>query len=785
MRSFSTGRAGSIFAITGMFRYLALTAFMGLAATPVFVAQPAEAQAEAQAETFSFSSIKIDGNRRIETATILAYTDVTLNQQITAAQLNDVYQSVVASGQFESVEFVPQGSQLIIKVVEYPTINRVNVEGNKRLDDEKALELIQSQPRHVFNPVQVERDALELTKAYQAQGRFSTSVTPRIIRLSDNRVDLVFEVNETRNVEVERISFVGNRSYSDRRLRRVLGSKQAGLLRMLIRQDSFVEERIDFDKLLLSDFYQARGYVDFQVLSASSEFSRERNGFFLTFNVREGQQFKFGAITTVSEMNGVNAEDFMKVGRIRSGRVYTPVDIDKTISRMELLALRKGLNFLRVEPRVTRNDRTLTLDIEFALVHGPRVFVERIDIEGNATTLDRVIRRQFRIVEGDPFNPREIREAADRIEALGLFEDSEVDARTGTTQDQVVVDVNVEEQLTGSLGFGAAYSPTDGIGFTANFTERNFMGRGQTLNVDLAFGLDNSSRGFTFIEPAFLSRDVTFRFDTEYRQTEYSYTDYNTQGILFRPSFEFPVSEYGRFGLRYTYSDDKIYKVSRNSSAILLAEEQRGNVQSHALGYSFSYDTRFTGLDSSSGVLLRFGQDYAAYGSNGSYIKTNALAVAETTAFNEEIVLRAVLEGGGLVTSGPPSRITERFFLTTSNLRGFKPAGVGPRDLTVANKDALGGNYYAVARLESEFPLGLPDEYGLSGAAYLDVGSIWGLDNTDNGAVDDKLHLRAAIGFSIIWDSGFGPLRVNFTKVLQKEKYDRTQVFEFTVSTQF
>ncbi|MGJ8583156.1 MAG: outer membrane protein assembly factor BamA [Marinosulfonomonas sp.] len=772
--------------IAPRFSRIAKAFFVSLALTSVIAFDLASGAAYAQSESFRFSSVRIEGNRRIETATILDYIDIPRNEEISAGRLNASYQAVVGTGLFEEVEFTPNGNELIIKVQEYPTINRINIEGNKLLTEEDGLSIIESRPRFVYNPAQIERDADALAEAYQQQGRFAATVTPRIIRLSDNRVDVAFEVSETRNVEVERISFVGNRAFSDRRLRRVLASKQAGLLRALVRQDSFIPERLEFDKRVLADFYQSRGYVDIQVLSVSSEFSRERNGFFLTFNVREGQQFKFGDISASTTIEGLDPQEFLDAANVRAkNKVYTPVLVDRTITRMEQLGLRKGLNFLRVEPKVTRNDRDLTLDIDFVLTRGPRVFVERIDIEGNVTTLDQVIRRQFKTVEGDPFNPREIREAASRIEALDLFADSNVTAQEGRTPDQVVISVDVEEKTTGSLGFGAAYSAESGVGLTVNFQERNFLGRGQALNVALSFGLENSSYGFSFVEPAFLSRDLQFGFVAQYDQTQYDYTSYDTNLLKFQPSLAFPLSERSRIQTRYTWTKDRVFNVDSMSSQVLKAEQRQGAVVTSSVGYTYTYDSRNTGLDPTAGVLLRFGQDYSGLGGTGKWIKSTALALAERKTFNEEVTLRAVFEGGALLSVGQDSRITERFNISSRNIRGFRPSGAGPRDLTVPNEDVLGGNYFAVARLESEFPLGLPDEYGLTGALYLDVGSVWGLDNTANGAVDDSLHLRSSIGFGLIWDSAFGPLRVNLTKVLQKESYDETQVFELTVSTQF
>jgi len=767
------------FEFTVFIRHLTVAFYLIVSAFGIFSATPAQAQ------TYVFSSVQIDGNNRVDDATVLSYAGIARGQSISSASLNDSYQNVLGSGLFEKVEFLPQGSRLVIRVLEHPTINVINIEGNDAINDDAGLELISSQPRHVFSPSQVEKDAAALTELYQLQGRLTATVTPKIIKRSDNRVDIVFEVTEGRKVENERVSFVGNRKYSDRRLRRVLETKQAGLLRSIIQRDTFIEDRIEFDKAVLNDFYQSRGYVDFQTLSVASEFSRERSAFFITFNIREGQSFGFGEITTVTELPDVNAEEFQAVAKVRAGQTYTPAVVDNIIAKMERLALRKGLNFVRVVPRVTRNDRELLLDVEFALVRGARVFVERIDIEGNATTLDHVVRRQFRVVEGDPFNPRQIRETAERIRALGLFSDAQVDAREGSTNEQVVVGVDVEEQPTGSLSFGATYSVADGVGLTGSFSERNFLGRGQTLKFDITVGADSLSSGFTFIEPAFLGRDLRFSLDIDYRETSFDYTDYDTQIALFKPAFDFPVSENGRLGVNYTISNDSIFNVSADSSSLLMDEEAAGSRLSSSFGYFYSYDTRRTGLNPNAGVVLRFAQELGGIGGDARFVKTTASATGETKVFNEEVTLRATVEGGAIATFDGASRLTDRFTLNSSKLRGFAPAGVGPRDTTVLNEDAVGGNYFAVARIETEFPIGLPEEYGVTAGLFADVGSVWGLDDNLGGLIDDEFHLRATIGFSIFWTTVIGPLRFNFSKALVSETYDEEQNFDLTISTRF
>jgi outer membrane protein insertion porin family len=761
-------------------RFLATAVFLGAATASVSFLTPVYAQ------VFSFSNVVIEGNQRVDPATILAFAGISRGDEVSAAGLNDAFQRIQNSGLFESVELVPQGSTLLIRVVEYPIVNVISIEGNQRLKDEQLVALIQSQPRRVYSPSLAESDAAAMAEAYRQSGRLAASVTPKIIRRSDNRVDLVFEITEGRVVEVERLSFVGNRAFSDRRLRQVLETKQAGFLRTLIQRDTFIAERLELDKAVLTEFYQSRGYIDFQVLDASADVARERDGTFVTFTIREGLPHTIGAISTVSEVEGLDAAEFEAVQRIRTGQTYSPLLIDNNIARMENLALRKGLNFIRVEPRITRNPRGQAVDIVFAIVRGERVFVERIDIEGNATTLDQVIRRQFRTVEGDPFNPREIRQSAERIRALGFFSDAQVETRPGSAGDQVVVDVDVEEQPTGSLSFGLSYSATDGTGFNVGFSESNFLGRGQRLSLSLNAGADNQNSAFSFTEPALLGRDLSFTLGAFYRTTDNQSSVYDTRNIGITTGIGFPLAEQSTLDLRLSYSEDKIFNYAGNAP-ILIAENARGAERTFSIGYTYEYDTRITGLNPTGGVLFRFGQDFAGLGGDAEYIKTTALALAETRVLNEEVAIRAIFEGGALTGLGDyQSRVTERFF-GNGKIRGFESNGIGPRDLGATNQDALGGNFFAVARFEADFPLGLPEEYGITGGAFLDVGSVWSLDNTAGvgGPVDDSFIPRASVGLTLFWTTPIGPLRFNFSHALKKEDYDREQSFDLTVSTRF
>ncbi|KMK67664.1 outer membrane protein assembly factor BamA [Puniceibacterium sp. IMCC21224] len=740
----------------------------------------------AGAQDYNFTDVTIEGNQRIEPGTILSYAGIGRGQTVSAAQLNDAYQRIFASGLFETVDIVPEGSRLVIKVVEFPTINTISFEGNNRIKDEDLTQVVQSQSRKVFNPSQAEADAAMITQAYVQAGRIAARVQPKVIRRSDNRVDLVFEVFEGGVTEVERIAFVGNQAYSDRRLRRVLETKQAGIFRAVIGSDTFIEDRLQFDQQVLQDFYSSRGYVDFRITGVNAELAQERNGYFVSFSVEEGQQFDFGEVTVSSDLSEVDVDAFQDALKLRSGVVYSPNQVDNEIARLERLAIRKGLSFVRVEPRVTRNDRDLTLDVEFLLTRGPRIFVERIDIEGNTTTLDRVIRRQFKVVEGDPFNPREIRESAERIRALGFFSNAEVEAREGSSPQQVIVDVNVEEQSTGSLSFGGSYSSSSGFGLAIEFRERNFLGRGQGLSLGFNTGTDNRSYTFTFSEPAVLGRDLKLGIGLSYEETDQDNAEYDTAIGRFSPSLTFPLAENSELSVRYSAKFSEISNPSSDIGALVTAEAALGQVWDSSVGYTYSYDTRRTGLDPNAGVLLEFGQDFGGLGGDTTFIKTNVRAVAQKLIWNEEVTIRATLEAGALNYSQGKSRVTDRFFMGTSVMRGFEYGGIGPREYGPGDiDDALGGNLFAVARFEAEFPLGLPEEYGISGGVFYDVGSLWGLDNTNSNVLYEDFSARHVIGFSLFWDTAIGPLRFNFSEALVKEKHDKPQSFELTVSTQF
>lgn len=741
---------------------------------------------QAQAQSFRFNTVSVEGNALIDDASILSYARIIRSRSMSAAELNAAYQRVATTGFFRSVDFVPQGNTLVIQVEEYPLISRISIEGNRRLDDDALSPLLASRPGGVFSPSQAEADANAIAAAYAESGRLAARVEPRLIERAGGRVDLVFEVTEGAVVEVERISFVGNRSFSERRLRNAIESSQAGRLSTLFRSDNYNEARIARDRQALADFYLSRGFIDVQVLSGVNELSRERDGTSVTFTVREGQQYRVGTVTVVSEIAGIDAAPYQAALSDREGRLFTPTVLESVIQQAEHVGYQAGQRFVRAEPRLVRRERDGVIDVELALVRGERVFIERIDIQGNATTQDNVIRRQFDVAEGDPLNPRELREAASRIESLGYFSDVSVTPNVGSSPEQAVVDVRVDETTTGSLNFGLSYGSSGGAGVNVSYNESNFLGRGQRLNVTLSTVADAQSLSFNFTEPALLGRDLALGLNVGLNTT--SATDsarFDTRQAVFSPSLSFPISEYGRLETRFSYGREEITIPAAQAALVApRIASDAGSADTGSVGFTYTHDTRRIGPDPDRGYVFRFSSDIAGLGGDRQWARSTVMAGYEQRLGEGDVTLRAEFEAGMVHHRSGPSRITERFNLSSAQFRGFDPYGIGPVGYNGATRNGLGGNFFAVARLEAEFPIGLPSQYNVHGGAFIDAGSVWGVDNPTADVIDDNA-IRVMAGVSLFWDSPIGPLRLNFASPIQVEAYDEVRRFDLTIAARF
>lgn len=744
-----------------------------------------------------FSRVDVAGNQRIEADTIRVFAGIEPGQAVSPEQLNLAVRRLYDSGLFENVDVMPEAGRLVITVKENPTINQIAFEGNKSLKDEVLQSVIQLKPRLAYSVAAAEQDAQAIIDAYRQAGRYAASVNPVIIRQSDNRVDLVFEIFEGRVTQIQRINFVGNEVFSDRALRRVIESGQANWLSFLFGNVSYDADRMEVDKEKLRQFYLERGYVDFQIDSASAELARERDGFFLNFTITEGPRYNFGKVSVASSIPGLSSEQFAPLLQpISGGGVYNIKQVNRVIERMTYQAGQQGYAFVEIRPRVTKNAANKTVDIEFELVEGNRVFIERIDITGNTRTLDRVIRRQFNVVEGDAFNTREIRKADDRIKGLGFFKTSSVTVKPGSTPQQALVAVQVEEQPTGSLNLGGAFSSSEGLTAQVSMTERNFLGRGQTISASISASSQTRNLQFGFTEPSLYDRDLLAGFNIYSRETNYDEQSFQTSNLGFEPRVGFPISENGRLTVRYKISQDDIFDVADDTSLII--KNEQGKLVTSGIALTYAYDRRNSVVDPTAGFILTVNQEFDGLGGDVKQSKTQGTARVYTSYFEEALVLSAEAEGG-VIVSNDGTRVTDRFNSGGDSFRGFARNGIGPRDICdvgacipadqqdLSVDEAVGGNFYGVLRLDASFPLGLPEQYGIYGGVFSDTGSLWGLDDTNGsmGTVDDGFQLRSTVGVSLFVDTPFAPLRFNYAVPLKKVDGDVTERFRFTIQTRF
>jgi len=729
------------------------------------------------------SSISVQGNQLIPSETIRDFAGVNLGSNLSPADLNEVVRRLYDSGMFENVDLRISGSTMVITVVENPSVSVIAFEGNKSLKDGVLSSVVRSSVSRPYNRLTALADAQTISQMYAQAGRIDVSVKPVIIPVSEGRVNLVFEISEAPIAGVERVSFIGNSAFSDGRLRGVVETSEDGALSFLFGASTVDATTIARDRQKLEDYYTNKGFIDFEVLSSVPELSADRGGYYLTHTVSEGFKYEFGEATISSSIRGVETDAFSRFVNIRSGRVFQVDDVNTVIDKIEAEAVRQGLPFLRVSPNYTKNEANRTVDVNFELVSGRRVYVERIDIGGNTGTLERVVRRQFDFVEGDAFNPRKMEVSADKLRALGIFGAANVTVREGSSPDKVIVDVDVQDIPTGSAGFGAGYSSESGFSGSLSLSEKNFLGRGQAFNLELNYGENAQVFSFSFTEPALLDRDLSAGFDLYYRRADRSESSFQSTNYGVEPTLRFYLDENTRMGISYRLSSDEIRDVAVGASPVILADEV-GPLVTSALGVSLSYDRRNSRAAPTSGFILSLNEEFAGLGGDLSYSKTIVKAKGYTSFFDESLIFSAELEGGALVTTdGSDTRVTDRFFLGGNSFKGFATGGIGPRDTVADNDDALGGNYYGIARLQGTFPLGFGEDSGIYGGVFAEAGSVWDLG--DIGVVDDEMYIRASSGVSLFWRTPIGPLEFSYAIPLMYEDDDITQNFSVAVSTRF
>ncbi len=724
------------------------------------------------------SSIEIQGNSRVEPDTIRSYLELRQGQPYDAEAANRSLKALFGTGLFSDVVIQQDGSRLIVRVVENPLINRVAFEGNSKLEDDQLRQEVQTKPRTVYTQSKVQSDVRRLVEVYRRAGKFNARIEPKIIRLDQNRVDLVFEINEGDTTGIRRISFVGNERFSDGTLREKIRTTESAWWRLFTSDDRYDPDRLNFDKELLRKFYLSEGYADFRVLSAVAELAPDRDGFYVTFTISEGERYKFGKVDVSTHFEALDVDAVKALVTTREGDWFNADEVEQTITAISEAVGTLGYAFVEVRPNIRRNTETLTIDIDYDIQEGPRVYVERINITGNTRTLDKVIRREFRLAEGDAFNTAKLRRSQQRLQNLGFFEKVDVSNRPGSTPDKTVIDVNVVEQSTGEISFGAGYSTSSGILGDIAVRERNLLGRGQDLRVGLSLGTRSTQIDLSFTEPYFLDRNVSagfdvFRITRDYQRT--SSFDESTLGFALRAGWS--LSEHTRQTVKYTLRRDTIKNVGDDASFIIKAQE--GTTWTSEIGQLLSWDTRDNRLNPTKGFLLRYGLDVGGLGGTEHYVRNKVEGAWFYEVF-DEVVFSLSGQAGVVTPIRDDLKIANRFFLGGDNFRGFRTGGVGPH----SGGDAIGGKYYYVTSAEISFPLGLPREIGILGKGFVDAGSLWGPEESD-ATVQDSKSIRVSAGVGLQWISPFGPIRIDYALPVRKEGFDKTERFRFSFGTRF
>ena len=733
-----------------------------------------------EAQAAEVKNINITGLQRVEQETVLAYLDIERGQNVSQMDIDSALKRLYSTGLFADVSLDMLGNgELLVKVSENPIINKRYFEGNEEIEDSMLEKELQLNAGSIYSVSKVQQDSQRIVEVYKRAGRYATVVDPKIIKRDQNRVDLIYEISEGPNAKIDKISFVGNNHFTDSELQSEIMSKESRWYRIFSSAENYDPEKTNYDKELLRRFYMRHGYADFRVSTAVGELSADKKSFVLTYVIDEGPRYKIKDINISSALRGVNTETLYPELLVEEGDWYDSDKIDKSAYNITEKLGQQGFAFVEVNPVLHKNTQTGDVNLTFDIEEGQRLFIDKINISGNTRTEDKVIRREFRIDEGDAFNASKIKASRRNIEALDYF--SKIDMQTEPTDDsnKANLNVNVEEKSTGAFNVGVGYSTMNGALARVGITENNFLGKGHQLSADASLSQRTQEYDLSYTDPYFLDRRLSagidlFRSETDY-QDEGSYDSETTGGrIRFGWNYTDDLAQY----VRYTLSKDKISNVAADASRYIKAEE--GSYTNSAVGQTIVYDKRDSKINPREGYYLSFGNDIAGLGGDEKYVKFDAKAYKYYT-ISDDYTFKFFMNGGYIDGyNGKPVRLAHRYYLGGNTMRGFEYAGIGARDKFT--KDALGGNWMVYTGAEFQFPVGL-DEVGIRGRTFIDAGMLGKPDNIDEKYVEYSDKIRSSAGFGIQWLSPMGQIDIDLAFPISKEDYDETEVFRLNFGT--
>jgi outer membrane protein insertion porin family len=759
--------------------------------------------ATSAAEAAVVSRVEVSGNQRVDADTIRNYVTIKPGKAFSSSDVDDAVKALFGTGLFSDVQVNQVGSTLVIKVSEYQVVNQVLFQGNKKLKDNALTAAVQLKPRGTFSQQALDADVEAVKAAYRRIGRDDAAVTTQIMDLGDNRVNVVFNINEGGRTQIAAVNFVGNSAYSSRRLSDVISTKRSSVLSFVLRDDVYDEDKLRADQELLRRFYYNHGYADFQVISAVGELDETTNKYTVTITVQEGDRYTFGDVSVESTIPEVDGASLQSAVETHKGDVYNAKNVEDTIIALTERVAGSGYAFAQVTPRGDRNFENHTISVVYTIDQGTKAYVERIEIRGNDRTRDYVIRREFDVSEGDAFNQVLIQRAKKRLEALDYFEKVEVSTVPGSEPDQVVLVVDVVEKSTGEFSVGAGYSTggdTAGPSVEGSITERNFLGRGQFIRLSAGGGKNSRDYAFSFTEPYFLGRRIAAGFDVFHRTRQYDEYESETTGATVR--FGLPITDNISTQLAYNISQEK-YRLDDDcdddndgipdadcdiSRAIVQGIDESPWLKS-SVSLGLVYNTIDDMKNPHEGIYANVVTEVAGLGGDAEFVKVTARGSVYQT-LSEQLDLVGLISGGAGHVQGYGSgdlRIFDHFQSSDRMIRGFAYGGIGPVDSDDAG-DHLGGTTYFNASAEAQFPMPvIPESFGLRGAVFADAATLYGSkvqkDFVDQSTVD--MQWRASVGVGLMWASPFGPIRIDYAVPVLKEDTDDVQEFNFGISTRF
>lgn len=742
----------------------------------VVAARPVAAQDGASV----IRQIVVQGAERIEPGTIRSYLLLQEGDDFEPARIDRSLKSLFATGLFADVTMSREGSSLIIQVVENPIINRIAFEGNFAFEDGTLASEVSLRPRVIYTRTKVQNDVARLLTLYRQSGYFAANVDPKIIQLPQNRVDLVFEVREGEATEVRSIRFVGNQQFDDADLRAQIRTKETAWFRILSSDDNYDPDRLTLDRELLRRFYLKNGYADFRVVSAAAEITPDRSAFFITFTVDEGERYEFGEIALEPRLRELTVEQLDGVIEIDQGDWYNNQAVEEGVTDLTDAVSELGYTFIDVRPRLKRDREAKKINLTYEINEGARIFVERIDVVGNTRTAGEVIRREFKMAEGDAFNASKLRRSQQGIQNLDFFEKVEIQQVPGSAPDKTVIQVAVEEKPTGSLSLGFGYSSSAGALGDFGIQERNLLGRGYDLKFNGTIAQRQTDIDLSFTDPFFLDRDIRAGIDlfrtTKDLQDSSSYDEEMTGGSL---RMGYPITSDLSQTWKYSFRKQDITDVDDDASAFIRAEE--GEYYISEVSHGLSYNKTDSRINPTEGYSLAWSTDIAGLGGDQRYIR-NGVAASIYTPLAPNWVWSNGVRGGYIVGLGEDIRLLDRFRLGGTSVRGFANGGIGPRDISTS--DSLGGEWRYSMKSELRFPLGLPEDFGMLGKIFVDAGSLGKLKDT-GANVQDTGSLRLSAGTGVLWSSPFGPVSLDLGFPILSEDFDEEEIFQINFGTRF